>query len=141
MAKNEYMTENRKKIFHYLQEHSDTTVSAKDIFHYMKEKGDSINLSTIYRNLDRLEKEGRLIRYLSEKGDIATYQYVDDDKHCEKHLHLQCLNCGKIIHLDCQFMEHIAQHASEHHDFDIQCKNSIIYGICKECKEKKEKGK
>ena len=138
MAKNEYMTENRKKIFAYLQNHSDTTVSAKDIFAYMKEHGDTINLSTIYRNLDRLEKEGTVIRYLSEKGDTATYQYVDDGKHCDKHLHLQCLKCGKIIHLDCQFMTNIAHHASEHHGFDIQCKNSIIYGICKECKEKGE---
>ena len=139
MAKGEYMTENRRRIFEYLKDHSDTTVSAKDIYSYMKENGATINMSTIYRNLDRLEKEGTVIRYLSEKGDIATYQYVNDDKHCDEHLHLQCLKCGKIIHLDCQFMNSISTHASVHHGFDIQCKNSIIYGICQECKEKEKK--
>ena len=137
MAENGYKTENRKKILEYLVNHPDTTVSVKEIHTYMQEHQSAVNLTTIYRYLDKLEKEGKVIRYVSEKGDKTTYQYVSCDSHCDEHLHLKCLKCGKIIHLDCQFMSEIAEHISSHHKFDIQCKNSIIYGICDDCRSKK----
>ena len=137
MIKGNYMTENRKKIYEYLQDHSSIMVTAKDIYSYLNENGVKINLSTIYRNLDRLEKEGTLIKYMSKDGDTAMYQFVNKNDNCDNHLHLQCIKCGKVIHLDCHFMDEITEHISNHHGFDITCKNSIIYGVCKECKEHK----
>ena len=132
----EYKTENRKRILAFLEENADTTVSVKDIFNYLEKKKCPVNMTTIYRYLDKLEKDGRVISYASEKGEKATYQYVNNQHHCENHLHLQCIKCGKIIHLDCDFMGKIYGHILEKHGFDIQCKNSIIYGICSECREK-----
>ena len=132
-----YKTENRKRILEYLESSGDKAVSVKDIHDYLCENGCSVNLSTIYRFLDKLEKEGSVITYISEKGDKATYQYVGDQAHCSDHLHLKCVKCGKIIHLDCNFMGDIAGHIEEHHDFTIQCRNSVIYGVCKECQKKK----
>ena len=139
MAKSEYMTENRKKIFSYLQDHCDTMVSAKNIYNYYEQKNCKINMSTIYRNLERLEKEGTIIKYMSEDGKTALYQFETHNNNPNDHLHLQCLKCGKVVHLDCHFMDEISDHVSEHHGFNIQCKNSIIYGICKECKENDNK--
>ena len=136
MKKSEYMTSSRKKIFTYLVEHANTIVSAKNIHTYFEQNGCKINMSTIYRNLDRLEKDGTIIKHMSEDGKTAVYQYESHDKHPNEHLHLQCLKCGKIVHLDCKFMNEISEHVSKHHGFDIQCKNSVIYGICKECKDK-----
>ena len=46
----------------------------------------------------------------------------------------KCVKCGKIIHLECHFMEEISHHIEESHGFTLQCKNSILYGVCKECK-------
>lgn len=140
MVKSEYMTENRKKIFSYLRDHSDTLVSAKNIYNFFEQQNCKINMSTIYRNLERLEKEGTIIKYMSEDGKTALYQY-ETHKKANEHLHLQCLKCGKVVHLDCHFMDEISDHVSEHHGFDIQCKNSIIYGVCKECKGNEDKQK
>ena len=64
------------------------------------------------------------------------YQYVEMGHHCEEHLHLKCVSCGCIIHLECAFMQEISEHILEDHGFKLQCKNSIIYGLCRECREK-----
>ena len=136
MRKGTYMTKTRERIFSYLQNHVHTIVSAKDIHAYFEENGTKINMSTIYRNLDRLEKEGTIIKIMSEDGKTSLYQYEDHEDKGDKHLHLQCLQCGKVIHLDCHFMNEIKEHISSMHDFDIQCKNSVIYGLCNDCQEK-----
>ena len=71
---------------------------------------------------------------LAEAGGKAVYQYVELGQHCEEHLHLKCVKCGCIIHLDCGFMDEIAEHIQKDHGFQLQCKNSILYGICKDCR-------
>ena len=92
--------------------------------------------SDIIRN--KLAKEGTVIKYVAEKGCQAAYQYVEPGRGCEQHLHLKCVKCGKIIHLECHFMEEISHHIEESHGFTLQCKNSILYGVCKECKNRPE---
>jgi Fe2+ or Zn2+ uptake regulation protein len=64
----------------------------------------------------------------AEKGKKATFQYIEDGHHCEEHLHLQCIKCGRIFHLECEFMDEIAAHIQSEHGFFIECKRSIIYG-------------
>ena len=72
----------------------------------------------------------------AQKGKQATFQYIEDGHHCEQHLHLQCTKCGRIFHLECDFMGEIATHIQREHGFYIECKKSIIYGICKDCVKK-----
>ena len=112
-----------------------TTVSVSgvsvDVDEYLKKHDSEVNITTIYRYLDKLAKDGTVIKYVAEKGCQAAYQYVEPGRGCEQHLHLKC---GKIIHLECHFMEEISHHIEESHGFTLQCKNSILYGVCKECK-------
>ena len=77
--------------------------------------------------------------HLAEKGSQAVYQYVEMGHHCEEHLHLKCVSCGCIIHLECAFMDEIAEHVLKDHGFTLQCKNSIIYGLCRECRKKQDR--
>ena len=134
-----YSTTTRKKIHDYLEQNSDRTVTVADIDTYLKELDSEVNLTTIYRYLDKLAKEGIVIKYVAEKGSQATYQYVEKGHHCEEHLHLKCVSCGCFIHLECGFMDEIAEHILKDHGFELQCKNSIIYGLCRECRENKKK--
>lgn len=131
-----YRTESHRAISAYLERCRDTAVSVKDIYRYMGQKGRGVNISTIYRYLGRLEKEGRVTRYISENGRGSLYQYINGESPCDGHIHLKCVKCGRIIRLDCYFMSYIAEQISAYHGFDIQCKNSVIYGVCKECKAK-----
>lgn len=137
MAEHEYKTNSRIKIMDYLSANKDRTVTVSDIEKHLEETSSSVNKTTIYRYLDKLEADGNVIKYADEKGDKATYQYVDRAHKCDEHLHLKCMECGAIIHLDCEFMDEIAEHVEKDHGFKIHCKNSIIYGICENCQKKK----
>ena len=129
-----YATASRKKILEYLRNNSDRTVTAAGIHAHLVQNESPVNITTIYRYLDKLAKEGTVIKYAAEKGGQAAYQYVEHGHRCEEHLHLQCVRCGGIIHLECAFMNEIAEHIREDHGFLLQCKNSILYGTCKKCR-------
>lgn len=141
MAGNGYATASRKRILEFLKSNSDRAVTATDIATYLKENDSEVNITTIYRYLDKLANEGTVIKYVAEKGSKAVYQYVEQGHRCEEHLHLKCVKCGCIIHLECAFMHEISEHIEKDHGFVLQCKNSILYGICRKCRgDEDEKG-
>ena len=133
MRHHEYKTNNRTKIMDYLVANKERSVSVKDIDEHMKSLDCPVNMTTIYRYLDKLEKDGDVMKYTGERGEKATYQYVERNHHCDSHLHLKCVDCGSVIHLDCHFMDEMAEHISKDHGFRLQCKNSVIYGLCQSC--------
>lgn len=130
----EYQTRCRTSIIEYCEAHQEQRFSASDINEYLKEKGDVINLATIYRNLDKMMESGNLIKYKSAEDDRALYQYVKPESDCGHHLHMQCRKCSKIIHMECDFMDEFSKSVEKAYGFNIECKNSLITGICEECK-------
>ena len=68
MAGNGYATTSRKKILEYLMANSDRTVTVTDIDQYLKKHDNEVNITTIYRYLDKLAKEGTVMKYVAEKG-------------------------------------------------------------------------
>ena len=136
MANNGYNTVARSRILGFLKENKDRTVNANDILNWLNNQGNDVNITTIYRYLDKLTESGEVMKYIAENGTRAVFQYVGEKQHCEEHLHLQCVRCGAILHLDCDFMDEISEHVMNEHGFRIQCRNSIIYGECSRCLEK-----
>lgn len=136
MANNGYNTAARSRILGFLKENKDRTVNANDILNRLNDQGNDVNITTIYRYLDKLTESGEVMKYTAENGTRAVFQYVGEKQHCEEHLHLQCVRCGAILHLDCGFMDEISEHVMNEHGFRIQCRNSIIYGECSRCLEK-----
>ena len=136
MANNGYNTAARSRILGFLKENKDRTVNANDILNRLNDQGNDVNITTIYRYLDKLTESGEVMKYIAENGTRAVFQYVGEKQHCEEHLHLQCVRCGAILHLDCDFMDEISEHVMNEHGFRIQCRNSIIYGECSRCLEK-----
>lgn len=136
MAKNGYATTKRAKILEYLKLHSDKSVSIKEIEDYLiNEINLSISFSTIYRYLDKLALEGTVLKHYNEDNNVSTYQYSKPNLACHNHLHMKCGSCGKIYHMDCSFMEDLKNHIFEHHGFMLECKKSMLYGICDECQK------
>lgn len=125
-----YNTQSRIRILDYLKENKDRTVDVNDIRQALD---CDVNITTVYRYLDKLTSDGTVMKYVAENGTRAVYQYVDRMRHCGDHLHMQCTKCGAIIHLDCDFMDELAEHILKEHGFHIQCRNSIIYGLCEKC--------
>ena len=131
-----YHTKTKDLILEYIQANKDRRFRAAEIFYYLKGMGKEVNLTTIYRNLDNLEENRILMKYKTAGDDSATYQYVEPHGNCHEHLHLQCRQCGKIIHLDCQLMKEIEDYLSVHHEFMLECSGSVLVGLCGDCKKK-----
>lgn len=132
--KKEYSTKYKACILQYIKEHEQQRFSAYDIYSYMESKENKPNLTTVYRNLDKLMENGTLLKYKSAEDDCCLYQYVKPHANCHEHLHLQCSKCGKVIHLECEFMNEVKAHLLEHHGFLLECSNSSLSGICEECR-------
>lgn len=134
-----YRTKNRDMMLAYMKENRDRTVYVNDIHQYMKSRGVNVNVTTIYRFLDKLQEEHQVLKYTADKGECAGFQYVGAGNCCEEHLHVKCTGCGKVVHLDCHFMDEIRGHLQEHHSFKLQCSGSSLFGLCEECQKKSQK--
>mgnify|MGYP003168396795 CR=1 FL=1 len=95
-----YNTKTRQLILDYLINNRQHAVSASNILEHLEAEGASPNPTTVYRYLDKLAGEQRIMKYVADKGEKAVFQYVDEGRHCREHLHLKCVQCGRIYHLD-----------------------------------------
>ena len=128
-----YTTRARSVILDYLKRNWAVTVSAADIKHYLETEHISVNATTIYRFLDKLCEEHTVIKYPDVNSDKAVYQYAGEGSHCTEHLHLKCIRCGRVIHLDCGFMEELRGHLAKDHNFRLMCSGDLLHGVCGEC--------
>lgn len=153
MAK-EYHSKYKSWIIDHFSSDPALRAGARDIYEQMRNEGLGVNLVTVYRNLDRLAVAGVLHRQKVPGEDEYSYQYRQPSLACDSHLHLYCSKCGKVIHLNCGFMQEITDHLKQDHGFQIDCRNSMIVGLCDECQkqidsasggnvkaERKDKGK
>lgn len=131
-----YNTKSRKLILDYLESKIDTTVSVADIIEHLKMMGESINPTTVYRYLNKLTEEKKVLKFSEDEGNKAVYQMVRHTHSCHGHIHIQCTKCGKLLHLDCDFMDDFISHLKKEHNFSLKCESSLLYGICSECSEK-----
>lgn len=134
-----YNTKSRQFILDFLKQNSDITVSVSDILEYLGNMGVSVNFTTVYRYLSKLTRDREVIKLTDESGQRSVYQFIGHKTGCDEHIHIQCTECGKLEHVDCEFMEHIRTHFYEGHGFKIKCDGSIIYGICADCENKNKK--
>lgn len=134
MAKG-YSTVSHTKIMKYLADNKDKLVTVADIDGFLKKEGIEVNASTIYRFLNKLSDSGELMKYVAQKGEMSSFQYIGGEEHnCREHLHLHCVKCQRVIHLECGFMQEIKGHIMEHHGFALQCESSVLYGVCSQCR-------
>ena len=104
--------------------------TAKDI--YIKLNGE-IGLTTIYRLIDKLYKEGQLIKTLGN-DNIAYYSYIEKCNH-QNHFYLKCRKCGHLEHIDCDCIKELSDHIFKSHNFKSDDQGIIITAICSKCKD------
>ena len=131
-----YKTKQREEILAYLETTDGQHVTAKSVHHALAESGSNIGAATVYRQLDKLAREGVVRRYMLGQKEAACYEYVGDAGSCEHAhcFHCLCTQCGKLYHMECDHLAGIAEHLSADHGFTIDPQRTVFYGICDECK-------
>lgn len=123
-----YKTKHHDSVLTLLTEKSGQCMSVDDISAELTKRGVKIERTTVYRQLEKLAADGDAVKYISEKGSSAVYTLREKD--ATPHLHLKCLDCGGLTHLDCSEAETFMRHLREEHSFIISRSNTIIYGHC-----------
>lgn len=105
---------------------SKTPLSAESLSTLVtKEKMD---LSTIYRNLDKLHSAGLISKsVINHTG----YYFVSNHDH---HHFMICLTCKKVSELDCHIHEFIEEVQAKT-DFKVVQHDVTFYGYCSDCQK------
>ena len=132
-----YQTKQMKQILAYLQTIEGTHVTAADVCSYFKEQGINVGTTTVYRNLEKMVEQRLVAKYNVDGTSSACFEYLGAEEHCHKTscFHCKCEKCGKLIHIQCDEIECLSRHMTEHHDFQLDPKRTVFYGICNECRK------
>lgn len=130
-----YKTKQRERIDALIENIGDRHFTADEADILLRQSGEAVGKATIYRHLERLVSEGRLRRFYSEDGGSACYQFIGD-AHCKEHFHLKCMTCGRMIHLECSYLDELNVHLMEHHNFEVDNTKIVLCGTCGECRKK-----
>lgn len=120
-------TPQKKAIFEVIQK-LDSHPTAAVLLEELGKKGHKVSRATVFRVLNEAEKEGIITKISSTDGEDRY------DPHTEKHYHLRCKICGKIV--DSSYPYHEIINHKEENGFLIESHNLEFVGICKECKKK-----
>lgn len=132
---NSYNTKQGELILSLLRRQPGRHFTADDIISELARVGRSVGKATVYRHLDKLIKQGLVRKYIAEEGQSACFEFIDESGNCEQHYHLKCSECGRLLHVECGYLDELAQHISEHHGFAISPERTVLFGLCRECRE------
>ncbi|MCR4901615.1 MAG: transcriptional repressor [Butyrivibrio sp.] len=132
---NTYKTKPRNAIIEYLKNNADTRFTAKDIINAINNGFDVVDRSTIYRNLERLCIEGKIVKYKESDINAACYQYSEHHSECHSHIHAECTKCGRIFHMDNDIFAEAESRMKSMYGIDIDYGKTVIIGLCDKCKK------
>ena len=130
----EYATEQKKILSDFLKENAERAFSIDELIEGMRAcYGDRIpGTSTVYRLMTRLVEEGSVKRFVKGHSRQFLYQAVLDE-HCRSHLHLKCVGCGKLLHLDERVSHSVLDAIRKSNDFAVNEEETLLFGECSLC--------
>jgi Fe2+ or Zn2+ uptake regulation protein len=106
---------------------TDEHLSAEDLAAAVQAKAPDVHLSTIYRNLEELERLGVVVHTHLGHGP-ATYQLAS-----LAHAHLICEACGVQIEAPDELFRSLARQAKSDLGFTIDPHHFAVFGRCAAC--------
>lgn len=120
-------TKQREAILRIIR-NSDAPLSAEAVYEELKKSFPKTAVSTVYRNLEKFEKNGLLRREVLNDG-VLRFSQIEQHEH-----YLVCTSCKKRIALhDCPLSE-IEEKLSRETGFEIDGHSLSIYGKCPKCR-------
>ena len=127
----EYKTQARQMILDYMAENPDRIFKASGIAQNLPE----VSLSTIYRNLARMEKAGVVQIVGADDNNELQYRYTGPGR-CEEKMHLVCKECGKFFHLEGPALK-VLQLSVQRSGFELDQQQSVLLGRCSGCSRRR----
>lgn len=124
------MTPQRELILHHLVDHQQELLTVDDLLHLCQKDNKQINMTTIYRNLEFLEKNNLIYKL---NIDHTTSGFKLPCNATDHHHHMICRSCGRMVVLDyCPMSPELLEKA-RNSGFTITDHNLDLYGLCESC--------
>ncbi len=133
--KSTYQTQQRKILLSFLNTVSDRQLTIEEIMEGLEREGQNLPQSSVYRLMKKMVEEGVVRRHAKEDSRQYVYQIIESEE-CHAHLHLQCTECGKLVHLSHEATREARQWMQGATGFDLDQEKTYLYGTCKECKSR-----
>ena len=104
--------------------------SAEELAAEVQAKAPDVHLSTVYRNLDELEKLG-VVAHTHLGHGPATYHLAT-----AVHGHFVCAVCGKMIEAPHALFADLAAAAKQQFGFTIEAHHFAVLGRCADCADR-----
>ena len=106
--------------------------TAETVYLNLREDYPKISLATVYRNLSLLAELGNIQKIPTGNGPDRF------DGRPEPHNHFLCDECGSMIDLQMNSIDHVDEIAAQTFDGLIKGHSILFYGICPECLKKEQ---
>ena len=120
-------TRQRALILETVQKHRDHP-SAEQIYTEVRAISPRISRGTVYRNLNLLSETGS-IRHM-EMPDADRFDWRND-----RHYHLRCTGCGRVIDVPIDYQEGLDQALAEQTGYLMVFHHTAFEGLCPDCAE------
>ncbi|GAA4677818.1 Fur family transcriptional regulator [Gordonia humi] len=107
---------------------TDDFLSAQQLHDKLRDRGESIGLTTVYRNLQALTEAEQIDAIWDGSGETRY-------RHCSTghHHHLVCRECGNTVEVQADPVERWAAKIAAENDFSDISHTVEIFGTCAEC--------
>jgi Fur family transcriptional regulator, ferric uptake regulator len=88
----------------------------------------AVNITTVYRTLDLLERLG-LVRHTHLGHGAPTYSERE-----HQHVHLVCHECGTVTEIPTELMAELAGQLRDDFAFELDVTHVALSGTCRDCR-------
>ncbi|WP_028511164.1 transcriptional repressor [Ruminococcus sp. NK3A76] len=133
MAK--YNTLQKEELRCFLARHKTESFTVRQIADRMKadpEVTKAPGESTVYRLVKELVESGEVKRTVKGNSRNFVYQLTEGEG-CHHHLHMKCVACGKLYHMNDEESREIVEKIFKEESFELD-QSAVLPGKCRECK-------
>lgn len=140
MTRRAYSTRQRELVLALMAAHDDAYLTVDEACELLGRGGEAVGRTTVYRTLERLAADGRVVKVSGNRGEAAQYRALGvsagtiGESARADHGQLRCERCGRAFPLDCEMLGAFSAHVLEHHGFSIDQRRTVIYGLCAACR-------
>ena len=134
------MTSQRRLILETLAECTDHP-TAEEIYSRARKINPGINLSTVYRTLRWLEKQGLVnARLFHDERGLERFDPIGESGEIDHH-HFRCEECNQIIEFSSKLIDEIKNKFVSENGGRVINASLTLYGICADCSGKNDQAK
>ena len=102
--------------------------SPEEVLTQVRQTAKGVNISTVYRTLDLLEKLGLISHTHLSHGAPAYHATTEPD-----HVHLVCRNCQRVTEIEPEVAADLVDAVAAKHGFHTDVRHLTLFGACRDC--------